>query len=142
MPMWKLNDAIALATHAHGDQLDKAGKPYILHPLRVMLQMETEDEQIVGVLHDIVEDTEITLEEIEELYGPVIREGVDAMTRRADETYFQYIDRCKRNPIGRKVKIADTRDNLSPARLAQLPIETQGVAKRYEKALQILEAAE
>lgn len=139
MYLAKLSDAITYATAAHDGVLDKGGKPYILHPLRVMLQMDTEDEQIVALLHDVVEDTNRTLHDIELEFGVTIQNAVDAMTqRKPDETYFEYIDRLKQNPIAVDVKIADIEDNMSPER-EYLPVEERaGRNKRYEKAIDIL----
>jgi len=135
----RLGEAIHHATTWHDGVLDKGGKPYILHPIRVMLQMDTEDEQIVALLHDVVEDTSCTLKNIEHNYGKTIVDAVDALSRRESETYFQYIDRLKENPIAVKVKIADIHDNMSPNR-EYLPIEARASAnKRYEKALAILQ---
>jgi guanosine-3',5'-bis(diphosphate) 3'-pyrophosphohydrolase len=112
-----LSKAIALASTAHGSQRDKQGEPYILHPLRVMFSCQTPEERIAAVLHDIVEDTDITLEALAVDFPPAIVDAVDALTHRKGEKYLQYIERLAPNNIARAVKIADIRDNyFNPAR--------------------------
>ena len=103
-----LEDAISLAMEAHRGQRDKAGAPYILHPLRVMLSMETETEMIVAVLHDVVEDGGITIDDLRKAgYSGEIVNAIDHLTRLDGEEYDQFIDRVKGNPLARKVKIVD-----------------------------------
>ena len=132
-----LEDAIVLATNAHRGQVDKAGHPYILHPLRVMLGVEALYERMAAVLHDVVEDTRVTLPDLIDCgYPREVTDAVDHLTRRTDETYVVFIDRCALNSVARCVKIADVRDNLSPDRLALLPVETAVyLGRRYERAL-------
>jgi (p)ppGpp synthase/HD superfamily hydrolase len=133
-----LEGAIILAMNAHMNQKDKGGKPYILHPLRVMLSLKnpTETEQIVAVLHDIFEDSDFTGEDVELLFLPEVYEAVMALTRREGEIYRDYILRVKENPIARKVKIADLRDNLDPVRSDNIP---DSLRRRYRSALRVLE---
>lgn len=137
-----LNDAIIYATQHHADQKDRLGQPYILHPLRVMLALAKQgagvEVQIAGVLHDTVEDTVATVEEIEELFGPKVAEIVEAVTRRGGETYKDFIRRASRHPASRLVKRADIMDNLS----RPTPIEMRGIEKRYRNALAVLDAAD
>ncbi|HUO03827.1 MAG TPA: HD domain-containing protein [Candidatus Binataceae bacterium] len=134
--------AIHLAVTAHGEDLDRTqSEPYVLHPLRVMLALKDEPiaTQIVGVLHDVVEDTDITLEDIRKIFGDEIAAAVDAMTRRKDagEEYFDYVRRAIENPIARRVKQEDLNDNLS--RVALLPKSDQDVfAEKYRQALAIV----
>lgn len=140
--MKNLTRAILLAAEAHNGQLDKAGHDYILHPLRVMLKMETEEERIVAVLHDVLEDTTTTEEQIVSIFGQDILEGVKSVTRiekPVKEIYFDYIRRAKLHPIGKKVKIADLQDNMSDKRMASLPDDEKDIIKRYRKAMKILE---
>lgn len=134
-----LDDAIILAALAHEGQVDKGGQPYILHPLRVMLLVERLDEKIVAVLHDVVEDTELTLEDIENRYNKEISEAVDSVSRRNDESYNKFIERSYMNPIGRIVKIADIKDNLNLTRPGALEFLSSGICKRYVQALLFLE---
>ena len=135
-----LDLAIKIATDAHAGQVDKGGQPYILHALRVMLSVETEDERIVAVLHDVVEDTEITANDLYWMHGfkPDIMIAVVALTRGKNEDYFDFIRRCMGNPLARAVKIADIRDNLDPKR--GLPSDTKALdrAEKYRRALRLL----
>ena len=118
--MPNLADAIVLAAKAHGVTPDKSGvEPYLLHPLRVMLRMKTEPERIVAVLHDVVEDTPVTLADLRrEGYSRQIVKAVDAITRRKHqgETYDEYLDRVAANPLAKRVKLADLADNMSDVR--------------------------
>jgi (p)ppGpp synthase/HD superfamily hydrolase len=115
-----LQRAIAIATEAHRGQVDKADEPYIEHARRVMDQVGSIDEKIVGILHDVVEkNPHWTLHRLEdEGFKPAIIEAVDAMTRRAGESYEDFVARAAANPMSRPVKIADLRDNIEMARLS------------------------
>lgn len=141
--MTQLERAITLAVDAHEGQIDKSGQPYILHPLRVMLSLIPHGEtvMIIGVLHDVVEDTPVTLDEIRVQFGDEIADGVDSVTKRPRdvETYRQFVERSAKHPLGRKVKRADVNDNALPVRQTHA---TQGMEKRYNMALAILDAAE
>ncbi|WP_203309748.1 HD domain-containing protein [Sphingomonas beigongshangi] len=119
--MDKLSEAITLATQAHAGQVDKGGAPYILHPLRVMLACKTEDERIAAVLHDVVEDTAVSAYQVLRQFGMAIHDAVYALTRRHDETYSCFIERCAANPIARVVKLADIADNMDVSRLGRDP---------------------
>jgi (p)ppGpp synthase/HD superfamily hydrolase len=130
------------AAQAHEGQLDKAGRPYIEHPERVVghLVNPTTDEVVVAWLHDAVEDTEVTLQEVEREFGPTAAAAVDAITRRPDEACSgHYYARVKANPIALKVKSADLADNTDPARLALLaPDERARLELKYAHARQEL----
>lgn len=115
--MPKLEDAIGTAALWHGGQVDKAGEPYILHPLRVMLQFKHPTLRMIAVLHDLVEDTPVTIEELRrEGYPESVLAALDAITRRRGDTYDQYITRVRANQLATQVKLADLQDNLSPDR--------------------------
>lgn len=130
-----LSKAIRLAVRAHDGQLDKAGMPYILHPLRVMESVKSIDHKIVAVLHDIVEDTGVTLHHIHEEFGAEVADAIDAITKRDGEKYEQYLERVKSNKIAKEVKLADMADNSKPERLKHLPADTQlYLVKKYTKA--------
>jgi (p)ppGpp synthase/HD superfamily hydrolase len=130
-----LEDAIALAVEAHRGQRDKTGQPYILHSLRVMLRLETEHEQMAGVLHDVVEDTRYTLDDLRHLgYPDAVVEAVDCLTRRPDETYEQFVERAIANPIARQVKLADIEDNLDVRRLPEITEQDRERLNRYIQA--------
>ena len=130
-----LTRAIVMAAQAHDGQIDKAGQPYILHPLRVMQSVSGEDQRIVAALHDVVEDCDISLDTIETEFGRDIRNGVDAMTRREGEDYPAFILRAAADPIARIVKLADIADNTSEARSASLP---DHLRQRYHAARKVL----
>lgn len=109
-----LERAIVIAAKAHDGQFDRQGEHYILHPLRVMLAGTTEAERVVGVLHDVVEDTPVSLLNLdEEGFAWEIVEAVRALTHTDDEPYEEYIDRVAENPLARTVKIADLKDNMA-----------------------------
>ncbi|MDQ0062369.1 HD domain-containing protein [Paenibacillus harenae] len=137
--MATLNDAIILATTMHKGQYDKGGHPYILHPLRIMLMADSDVNRIVAVLHDVVEDTEVTLEGLRQLgYGDEIVEAIDHLTRRESETYMEFIARTKQNEIARVVKLLDIEDNSDLSRLSEVTQQDLTRAKRYSKAKEIL----
>jgi (p)ppGpp synthase/HD superfamily hydrolase len=121
-----LEDAIELALKIHHGQVDKAGRPYILHPLRVMLGLATDEERMIGILHDVVEDSvgtsrEVTLDRLRALgYPEQVVAGVDRVTRRDGESYAEFVVRAKGDPLARRVKLADIADNLDIRRLAEV----------------------
>lgn len=135
-----LDNAIKLAIDAHAGQVDKSGEPYILHPLRVMLSMKAEDERIVAVLHDVVEDTPWTCEDLYWQHGfkPEIVMAVAALTRGKNEEYFDFIRRLEPNAIARAVKIADIRDNLDPSRGLPTDAKANERIEKYRRALEVL----
>src|SRR5205823_11086434 len=102
--MSTLERAIAIAAEAHTGQLDKAGAPYVLHPLRVMLRMKTEEERIAAALHDVVEDSDWSLVALrDEGFSEAIVRAVDSVTRRSGESYEEFVSRAGLDPIGRRV---------------------------------------
>lgn len=111
-----IEHAIKTAIAAHAGQLDKAGEPYILHPLRVMLMGKNDMEKIVGVLHDVVEDTAVTVSDLIEWYGVDVAVAVEHLTCRPNETYSMFIRRCALDPVARQVKMHDLTDNMDPRR--------------------------
>jgi (p)ppGpp synthase/HD superfamily hydrolase len=138
--MSTLENAIALAVKAHQGQVDKYGKPYILHPLRVMFRMETELEQMVGVLHDVVEDSEVTFADLQQMgYSDEVITALDGVTRREDETYDEFVTRSLAHPISRRVKLADLEDNMDLRRLpGELTEKDVARLNRYRRAWQRL----
>ncbi|SRR5260221_3711837 len=129
-----LEDAIALAVEAHRGQQEKTGQPYILHALRVMLRLETEFERMAGVLHDVVEDTRYTLDEVRHLgYPDPVVEALDCLTRQHDETYEHFVERAIANPLARRVKLADLEDNMD---LRRLPAVTEKDRERLNRYIQ------
>lgn len=134
-----LTHAIRLAALHHHGQLDKAGKPYILHPLYVMMQMETEDEQIVAVLHDLIEDTSFSKDDLYANFTTTIYFAVMAMTKKPGEKYTDYLRRVKDNKIATKVKIQDMLHNSSEERLKVLDEdEAEYLRNKYKKGLEFL----
>lgn len=136
-----LNKAIEIATKAHENQKDKAGVDYIYHPLRVSEMCEKMDEKIVAVLHDTIEDTYVTADFLANLGFPrYIIEAVLSVTRRNDENYQDFIERCKNNPIGKIVKVNDLKDNLDLTRLKRISEKDVNRINKYLHALDILNA--
>jgi (p)ppGpp synthase/HD superfamily hydrolase len=134
-----LEDAIALAVEAHRGQVDKGGQPYILHPLRVMLTLESDMERIVAVLHDVVEDTEYSLDRLRALnYPSEALEALECLTRREGESYEAFIQRIKPDPVARQVKLADLKDNMNIVRLHSLSQKDFERIARYRNAWSVL----
>lgn len=133
--------AIHMALNAHGIQLDKAGMPYILHPLHVMTCVDGIDAKIVAVLHDAIEDTDLTLEGLRFAgFEPIIIDAIDAISKRKGEKNEEYWTRVKANELALKVKMQDIAHNMSPARLACLSVEESTyLQKKYRRALDFLQ---
>ena len=134
--MSTLERAIAIAAEAHAGQADKAGVPYILHPIRVMLRMQTLEERIVAVLHDVLEDCPAWSASRlwDEGFGPAVLAALDALTRREGEPYMEFVRRAAADPIARRVKLADLEDNLDATRLAELTARDRSRMDRYRRA--------
>jgi (p)ppGpp synthase/HD superfamily hydrolase len=135
-----LDDAIQVARRAHEGQLDKSGRPYIAHPLRVMGALRDEHERMAAVLHDVVEDTTVTLADLTEAGCPQpVLAAIAAISKRPGEDQDAYLARVAADPIALAVKRADIADNMSPERLARLDEETQArLRTKYESALRQL----
>lgn len=127
--------AQAWAELHHRGQVDKAGLPYVTHPARVAERMKTPEEKVVGWLHDTVEDTDLTLREIEEQFGPETAAAVDAISRREGETWEDYLQRVRQNEVARKVKISDLIDNSNLSRIPEVTMKDVKRQKRYNRAL-------
>ncbi|WP_244638155.1 GTP pyrophosphokinase [Clostridium fungisolvens] len=127
-----LEKAICLAVDKHKGQTDKGGMPYILHPIYVMSKMENEIEKIVAILHDVVEDTDTTFEDLRNMgFSDEIVNVLDCLTRRESEDYFDYIDRIKTKPLAIKVKLADLEHNMDFRRIKD--ITDEDIIKRTRK---------
>jgi len=137
-----LDDAIQVARRAHEGQLDKSGRPYIGHPLRVMGALRDEHERMTAVLHDVVEDTTVTLDDLIAAGCPKpVLEALAAVSKRQGEDQETYLARVAENPIALAVKRADIADNMSPDRLSRLDKETQErLLAKYTSALRQLGA--
>lgn len=123
---------------AHAGQIDKAGQPYYLHPLAVSEMCVSPTAKIIALLHDVIEDTAITVSDISDRFGPEIARYVDAVTHRTGEGYFDYIRRVKSDPIAAEVKIADLRHNLNLTRLPRIGLDDVLRAEKYIAALKLL----
>lgn len=136
--MSEMFKALNFAVTYHGHDEDKIGKPVILHPLMVMMRMETEQEKTLALLHDVIEDTHATFNDLRRNgFSDDTIASLDAITRREGEKYFDYIDRLSRDELATKVKIQDLQDNM--AREHPSVSEKKSLTKRYMKALSILE---
>jgi (p)ppGpp synthase/HD superfamily hydrolase len=108
-----ITTALFVACNAHRTQVDKVGQPYILHVIRVMLRCTTLDEMVVAVLHDVVEDSDIGLQDLQRLgFSEQQLDAVDRLTRRDDQSYMDHIERCAGNPLSKVVKMADLDDHV------------------------------
>ena len=126
-----LEKAAKLAEKAHQGQVDKGGQPYILHPGRVMEQCETDTDKIVALLHDVMEDTPYTLEDLrQEGFSEEVLEALLCLTHREGESYMAYIGRVCENPLAARVKYADLQDNMD---LRRIPEPTERDFARLEK---------
>lgn len=140
-----LERAIALAATLHAGQVDKAGAPYILHPLRVMLRMTTEEDRIAAVLHDVIEDCGVTPEVLlAEGFAPAVVDAISSLTKLTidgqEEPYDGFIRRVAMNPIARRVKLGDLDDNMDLSRIAQPTSKDFARSEKYRKAKLALES--
>ena len=126
------------AERLHQGQVDKSGKPYIGHPARVAGRLQTPEAQVVGWLHDTVEDTGLSLSEVEKEFGTETAKAVDAVSRKDGEDWDAYLLRVKKNPIARQVKISDLIDNSNLSRLDHITIKDVLRQAKYNRALQFL----
>lgn len=142
--MQLVEKAIALAVEAHAGEVDKAGMPYILHPLHLMMQMETAEEMITAVLHDVIEDTPITLDDLRQQGFPeVVLEALVLLTHdTANTSYEDYVAAIKPNPLARKVKLADLAHNMDIRRLPDLDMKDYGRLEKYRRAWVTLQSPE
>ena len=126
----KVYKAFCLAVRAHDGQYDKGGSPYILHPVAVASQVSGEEEKILALLHDTVEDTDVTNEEVREQFGNVIADALDCLTHRDGESYGEYLSRVMTNNLAITVKLADLHNNMD---LSRIKNPTEKDRKRLEK---------
>ncbi len=131
--------AISIATKAHAGQKDKAGAPYLLHVLRVMMSVEKMDEKIVALLHDVVEDSETTIEELaNEGFSKNILRAVELLTKTENKSYQDYIQKIKKHKLAKVVKLADLKDNMNVSRLKTLTENDKLRIKKYRTAYKLL----
>jgi (p)ppGpp synthase/HD superfamily hydrolase len=136
-----VNKAINIMFEAHKNQKDKSGVPYVFHPFHLAEQMTSEDSTIVALLHDTIEDTDITKEYLKaQGFKSEIIDAIVLLTRKKNEDYFEYIKRIKDNPIAREVKIADLKHNSDLKRLEKVKEADMKRTEKYHKALEILKS--
>lgn len=134
-----LERAIAIAAAAHEGQVDKGGAPYILHPLKVMLRVNTLEERIVAVLHDVVEDCGVSLDDLrKEGFSETVLTAIASVTKVPGESYEAFVERAAQNPIGRVVKLADLEENSDLSRIAQPSWEDLERVEKYRRAMGVL----
>lgn len=134
-----LEKAALICVTKHQGQRDKAGAAYFQHPMRVTMKCEKDEEKIVALLHDTIEDTDVTPEWLKEQGFPYeIVEAILSVTRNPGEDYQEFVARAKKNPIGRIVKIHDLEDNLNVLRLSEITPEMAERLTKYLKALEFL----
>lgn len=137
--MPNLESAVKIAVEAHEGQKDKYGAPYILHPLRVMARVGSESEKIVAILHDVVEDTDWTFDDLrKEGFPAEIIEALDCVTKREGEAYEDFVKRSAANALARRVKLADLEDNMDVRRLEKVTAKDTERLNKYLKAWQYL----
>lgn len=133
-----LASAIKLCYEAHKNQVDKGGSPYYLHPIYVALNMESEEQKIVALLHDVIEDTEITIDDLRKKgFSEKIIEAVDAITKKG-ESYEEYLKKVKDNELAKAVKIEDIKNNMDVSRLKEITEKDISRIEKYKKALAYL----
>ncbi|EUB83331.1 HD domain-containing protein [Pseudomonas sp. GM30] len=131
-----LERAIAIAATAHAGQVDKGGAPYILHPLKVMLRMSSLEERIVAVLHDVVEDCGISLDDLrKEGFSEEVLSAIESVTKMPGESYEDFVERAAQNPIGRVVKLADLEENSDLSRITSPSWEDLERVEKYRRAI-------
>lgn len=140
--MATLERAVELAAKHHVGQVDKGGSPYILHPLAVMLSVDSNDEKIVAVLHDIIEDTSVTADDLRsEGFSEQIIEAILALTKHKGESRIEAAHRAAANPIARVVKLADVAQNMDISRIPNPTDKDYIRLEQYREVKAILEEA-
>lgn len=135
--MLNLIKAFIVAIKAHQGQEDKGGKPYILHPLRVALNVKGKDERIVALLHDVIEDTNYTIDDLKFL-SKEQKEALLLLTHDDNVPYMEYIEEVKKNKIASKVKLADLEQNMNLKRLKTISNKDLKRLEKYKRAKEIL----
>ncbi len=133
--------AMTLAYEAHKGQTDMGGIPYVFHPLHLAEQMTDEYTTCIALLHDVIEDSDLTLKQLEQSFPPQVTEAVSVLTRDFDMAYMDYIRLVSENPLAVRVKLADLEHNLDSTRLPEKPDDVNrsvSLRKRYEHAREYL----
>ena len=133
--MSDLSTAVEIAAKAHRGQTRKNGSPYVLHPLRVMMRQDSEEAMIVGVLHDVVEDTDVTLADLEDAgFAPAVTEALGLLTHRDEVPYEDYVEAIAPNALARAVKLADLEDNMNLREIPEVTEKDLARAEKYPRA--------
>ena len=136
----KTKKALKLCFEAHKDQVDKSGLPYVFHPFHLAEQMQDEKTTIVALLHDVVEDTEYTLDDLRAMgFGDEVMEALSYMTHDPAVPYMEYVARIRENDIARRVKLADLRHNSDITRLDSIDQKALDRVEKYAQAIRLLE---
>lgn len=139
--MSNLNKAISIAATAHDGQFQKNGLPYILHPIHVMNNVNSLNEKIVAILHDVVEDTEVSIEKLQtEGFSNEITEAISLLTKTEGTEYTSYIEKIKSNELAKTVKLADMKHNIDCLRLNELNDYDLKRIKKYHSSIKYLES--
>jgi (p)ppGpp synthase/HD superfamily hydrolase len=138
-----IEQALSIALSAYAGKQDKAGKTYILHPLRIMAKMQTPSEMATALLHDVIEDSDMTAEDLLKQGIPqTVVDAVLALTKQTNETYEDFICRAMQNPLAAKVKLADIEDNINVLRLETLSTKDLERVAKYHAAYKKLKSAQ
>ena len=133
--------AMLIAYHAHRDHVDKGGMPYIFHPLHLAEQMDTEYSVITALLHDVIEDSDISLEDLKaEGFPEPILEALSLLTHEKQVPYLEYVQRLKENELARKIKLADLTHNSDVSRLSVQDDSSRQRFEKYQRAIALLES--
>ena len=131
--------ALSIARKAHEGQLDKAGVDYIEHPIYVASQVDTEEEKAVALLHDVIEDSPVSAEELLQAGLPeTVVTAVQVLTKKKEQDYQTYLETVKKNPLARVVKLADLKHNSDLSRLSSITEKDRERLKKYQKAIDFL----
>ena len=136
----KTKKALKLCFEAHKDQVDKSGLPYVFHPFHLAEQMQDENTTIVALLHDVVEDTDYTLDDLRAMgFGDEVMEALSYMTHDPAVPYMEYVAKIRENDIARRVKLADLRHNSDITRLDTVDRKSLDRVEKYAQAIRLLE---
>ena len=136
----KTKKALKLCFEAHKEQVDKSGIPYVFHPFHLAEQMQTEETTVVALLHDLVEDTDYTIEDLTSMgFEKNITDAIALMTHADDVPYMDYVREIKNNPIAKAVKLADLKHNSDLTRLDVIDEKALSRREKYLKAIALLE---
>lgn len=127
--------ALQIAQKAHAGQVDKAGKDYILHPMTVASYMDTDIEKTIAYLHDVLEDTDVTVDALRKIFPNEIVDTLMTLTHRKDESYFEYIQRVSKSKLAKKVKVADLLHNLDITRIKEPTKQDYERLEKYKKSI-------